>query len=436
MLTAGVFEAVSGRVGQAFLNETPPGFGGQSGLLEFLRVGDEALEAGVFEAGRALGGSSFTMPLDAAEGDSPRLTAIWCGIDYRDVSSEGEGALEWDGGIAGMHVGADTRIRDDLVAGLAVSGSKGRFDYTDGVSSGKYRISLSSVNPYAAWRMPNGLRAWVSLGYGEGKIEIEDDEASDISQSSAGFGISGTAYSSDKWHKGGPITVRLKAEGWLSQATADGTKKLKELKAEVSRLRAAVEVGHSRELASGGRFTRWAELGLHRDGGDTTATTGVETGAGVRYFDPPRGLTLEAHGRLLRSRGGDYREWGVGGLARLDPDAGGLGLSLSIRPTVGIADSGIRQLWENGAAASAVPEFKAERHFDAELGYGLPVLGWNGVLTPYGGVSKSGDGALTLSLGGRFEIEKSVAISLEGQQRESDEERPLRSIMLRGFLSW
>ena len=57
--------------------------------------------------------------------------------------------MEWSGDPLGVHVGADLRVVPELLAGVAVSWSQGRFD-------GEYAVELISVHPYASWWLPGG----------------------------------------------------------------------------------------------------------------------------------------------------------------------------------------------------------------------------------------------------------------------------------------
>jgi len=88
---------------------------------------------------------------------------------------------------------------------------------------------------------------------------------------------------------------------------------------------------------------------LRHDGGDGETGAGVELGGGLSFTDPSLGLMLEGQGRALLAHQGDYKEWGVSGLVRLDPGAQGEELSLSLQPAWGEAASGVDRLWEQGA---------------------------------------------------------------------------------------
>ena len=131
---------------------------------------------------------------------------------------------------------------------------------------------------------------------------------------------------------------------------------------------------------------------------------------------------MEARGRTLIAHGADYEEWGIGGLMSLDPGADSRGISLSLGPAWGEPQSGVQRLQENGitrmAADGAGETTVPPARLEATLGYGFGVLADQGVLTPYSGVSLSGDDSRRFSLGGRLEIGSSLNLSLEGERRD------------------
>ena len=160
----------------------------------------------------------------------------------------------------------------------------------------------------------------------------------------------------------------------------------------------------------------------------------------MRYHDPASGLTVEGRGRTLLAHGGNYEEWGIGGLIRIDPGAEGRGMSLSLVPAWGETQSGAQRLWNDGMTdrtaandngESTVPQGRLQ----AELGYGFGVFGGQGLLSPYGGLSLAGEGARRYSLGSRLEIGSSLNLSLEGERREADNDDAAdHAVMLRGQL--
>jgi hypothetical protein len=159
-------------------------------------------------------------------------------------------------------------------------------------------------------------------------------------------------------------------------------------------------------------------------------------GGGLTYADPGSGLTVAGTGRALVIRDGNYGEWGLSGLIQLDPNAAGHGLSMSVRPTLGVAASGVNGLWEHGTIdllAGSQPGGRVE----AEIGYGLPAFGMAGVLTPYAGAELTDNGSRSLSLGGRLKLGPTFDLGLEAKRRESAGGDTVKhDITLEGSVRW
>ena len=320
---------------------------------------------------QALGGSSFALPLNAAEDGGTGGVgglAVWGSGDYRKLSGAEDSTVEWDGDIFSFHLGADVRVRPDLLAGLSGSRSLGSFDYTDRTDplavGGRYDSRMTSVHPYVNWSSPKGLGLWATVGYGQGEIEIDDDmsgmASSDTDMKTAAVGANGKLVSDDDVLAGGTTVLRLKGEGSLARVEVEGNGRINPLTSDVQRLRLSLEGSHERQLASGGRLTPSVEVGLRHDAGYAMTGTGLELGGRLRYVDPASGLTLESHGRVLVAHEDEYEEWGLGGLVRVDPGAEGRGLSFSFFPTWGATASGVDRLWNQDVAELASDDTAAK----------------------------------------------------------------------------
>ncbi len=451
-LAASTLSAITGRIDSVVSGAAPGGLNlaGQSSLHHVLKSNERALEDGTLSLAQVLGGSSFALPLNAAaDGNSGGLggLTVWGNGDYRKLSGAEDGTVDWDGDIFSFHLGADMRVRPDLLAGLSVSRSLGSFDYTDRtdpmVVEGSYESRMTSVHPYVNWSSPEGLDLWATVGYGRGEIEIADDvggsDSSDTTLKAAAVGASGKLFSEEDALIGGTATLRLKGEGSLAQVKVEGNGRINPLTSDVQRLRLSLEGSHERQLASGGRLTPSVEVGLRHDAGDAMTGTGLELGGRLRYVDPASGLTLEGHGRVLVAHEDDHEDWGIGGLVRLDPGTDRRGLSLSLVPAWGGAASGVRKLWDGGTIDAPANDNTSAGRLEAEFGYGLAGLvglGGRGVVTPFAGLSLAGEGARRYRVGGRLEVAPAVRLSLEGERRESETGTPDHGVMLRGQLRW
>ena len=446
-MTASTVDAISGRIREAASGAPPAGaasLGGASTLSDAVLANRHALANGSFEPARLLADSSFVLPLDAAgtgDGGLFRDLTLWGSGDYRSFSGGGSRTVSYDGDVTSGHLGIDARLGGNLLAGMSATQAQGSVDHTySDALKGELTATLTSVNPYMGWQPPGGMSLWAAAGYGTGEVEIEDEngtEASDLTQQMFAAGANGPLVSSDQLIEGGTTRLTLKGEAAFTRAEVDGSATARSMSLSVSRQRLALEGSHARKLSSGGTFTPSVEIGLRNDGGDGETGNGIEAGGGLRYSDATAGLTFEGRVRRLLVHGGDYEEWGVSGLVRIDPGATGEGLALSVQPAWGRTASGVRRLWETGVIGGTRPAYRAAERVNARIAYGIGAA-WvgQGMLTPYTGASLSGDGYRLLSLGVRFDIGPSVRMSLEGVH-----DRPARGAaghgaVLRANLNW
>ncbi len=409
---------------------TTGSLGGSSSLAEILTSNAQTLTTGSLNLKQLLGTSFFRLRLtEDGSGAGPGCLTLWGQGDYRNLSSSDAQGLEWDGDLVTGQVGADALLQPDLRAGLAVSWSEGDFDYTDRTTgepfSGDYTSRMLSVHPYLTWWSPAGLDVWATGGYGQGEIEIKDEEAgthtSDTTLRLASVGASGLLPIGDALIAGGTTTLRVKAQASVAQMKVEGNGSLlEEQTIEAQRLRLALEGSHERTFASGGSLTPSFEVGLRHDGGDGATGTGLELGGGLRYIDPALGLTVEGRGRVLAAYEEDYEEWGASGLIRLDPGIDRQGLSLSLVPSYGQTASGVQRLWDQGltqGSPQGAPTTQAPTgRLAAEVGYGLVAFAGQGLVTPYSAVTLGG-GMQQYRVGSRLELGPALRLSLEGTRQ-------------------
>ena len=458
-IATSTLSAITGRIDSAVSGAASGGLNlaDASSLYHTLKANQQLLEDGSFNLAQVLGGSSFTVALDSAEAggiDSRRQglggLALWGSGDYNRLSSNEDSNVDWDGDIFSFHVGVDTSIQPDLLAGLSLSRSSGSFDYTDRsnaglVVGGTYESRMTGLHPYLNWSLPQGVNLWATAGYGWGEIDINDDvggtASSDTTMRMGALGASGKLLSSDTWIAGGTTTLKLKGEGSLAQVEVEGSRRISPLTADVQRLRLSVEGSHERLLSADARLTPSLELGLRRDSGDGITGTGLEFGGALRYLYLPKGLTLEAHSRVLIAHEADLEDWGIGGLIRLDPGSSKEGLSVSVAPVYGNVSGSVARLWDQDVLAWQNSDQSAnggwpQGRLEAELGYGLPAPGGDGLLTPYVGLSLAGDGRQDYRLGGRLDIAPSLSLSLEGQRQERPTAPPDHGVAVQAKLDW
>ena len=449
-VTASTVDAVSSRIERAASATAPAtafSLGGTSTLSDALQANGQALVEGGIDLDRLLANSSFTLPLTVAdnggsdgEGSPFGSFTFWGSGDYRSISGGSPQSVDYDGSVTSANLGIDTRLSADLLAGVALSWSRGTVDYKASGASGDLTTRLLSVNPYVGWQMPSGMNLWSTAGYGFGKVEIDDKAAaaqeSDLNQRMFAAGLKGTLVSSDRLIPGGATNLNVKGEVAFTWADVEGGGSIEEMALQVGRQRLVLEGAHVRKLASGATFTSSLELGVRNDTGDGETGTGAELGGALRYENTASRLTVEGRVRSLMSHSGDTAETGVSGLVRIAPNASGHGLALAVEPSWGQTASGVQQLWENGIGARTTGGNQARVNAEVAYGFDAPRhLG--GVVTPYTGLGLGGNGSQSWRMGARWQMAGDRSVSLEGTRREAaNHDGPEHGLMLRGAWRW
>ncbi len=392
-----------------------------------------------------LDGASFTLAAGAGEDEAPPL-AVWGRGEWLSLSGS-EKDVTWDGGLWSAQLGADVRVRPDLLAGAALSHARGELDtQTTGAAGGRvkgvHETTITSVHPYAAWLLPDGSTLWASLGYGTGEVRVAEEGAparsADLTQWSASAGGRSVLVEDADLIEGGITRLAVKGEGSAARLRTGSDDGLAGLTARTTRLRLLLEGSYEHALAGGATLTPALEAGVRHDGGDVAEGAGLEAGAGVTWQDPAEGLTAELRARLLAAHEADRDEWGVSALVRLDPGADGRGTFLAFGPARGRTESGLGQWFDHGlpAAASGTVSEEAGSRLEAEVGHGFGLAGPGplAVLTTWAGLSLAETGGRTLRLGARYRLGAGLSLGLEGAHRPGP--APEDSLMLRGALRW
>ena len=424
-LWGSAMDAVTGRL-ESPDAAAPTAAGGLEAAAGFIRAHESALDEGDVSWKDLLGGESFAFGL--AEG-GPGFGGVvaWGSGDWRRLSRD-EDALDWSGDAFSAHVGADAALRPGLRAGLAASWFASDVDYTDRSQgeaiTGSHESRMTSLTPYVGWDGGDGTRLWGAAGYGQGEIEIVDEELRERfgAQKADSRFLAGAAGGSARVWSEGALTVDAKASGEATRFEAkDNGSALAGVTAETRRLRVAAEGSRAWALADGASLTPTLEAGVRWDGGDGATGAGLEAGGGLSWSDPSRGLTVEATGRALLVHNSDVEEWGASGSMRLAPDADGLGLSFRLLPSWGVPGSGVARLWNEGVAAARPADVGGgnRARLETELGYGLPAFAGAGVTTPYAGVGLAQGGERDMRAGVRVGLGAGFDLGIETARRET-----------------
>ena len=441
-MTASTVDAISARIRQATSGSAPDNrlsLGGASTLSGVLLANGQALEDGTLDLHMLLADSSFTLASNDGGGNGllSNLT-LWGSGDYRSFSGGSAESLDYDGDVISANLGVDTRLSANVLAGFSVALARGTVNYTDAYDvSGEFSTTLTSVNPYVGWQGPGGMDLWAAAGYGAGEVEINDDaddsQARDLTQRIMAAGLNWPLAASQD----GATTLRLKVETAFTWADVESAGMLDGIALHTSRQRLMLEGSRAHKLASGATLAPSIEFGLRHDGGDGETGSSVEAGGALRYADVASGLTVEGRARFLFAHSGEYEEWGVSGLLRYDPGAAGRGLTASVQPAWGRTASGVRGMWQSGAAGELLPVDVEAPRVNAEVGYGLGVAPGLGVVTPFAGVGLSGEDAQWWRMGARWQVSPEARLNLEGTRRDDAyQDEPEHSLMLTAALLW
>ena len=377
-----------------------------------------ALGGGGAGSGAGGGGSGV-----GGDGSGAAGAVMWGSGSRRSLALD-KGSLDWSGDLFAAHVGVDAPLGDGLRGGLAASWIEGEIKYTDRSGdeavTGVHESRLAAVHPYAGWTGADGSRLWGALGFGEGEIEIADEEFVErfgVQKGGSAF-VGVAAGGSVPVASAGGLALALKGSGEATRYSVDDNGlALEGVSVKTHRLRLAAEGSRTWALAGGGTLTPSLEVGARWDGGDGETGAGVELGGGLEWLSD--GLSVEAWGRMLAAHEGDVEEWGVSGSARLLPGSGGRGLSFTLSPRWGASESGLARLWDEGTTGDASSGADAgTARLEAELGYGFGVWEGSGLATPHAGFGYGNDGARHWRLGTRFAFGPAVAVGLEAERKE------------------
>ncbi|MGI9310441.1 MAG: cadherin-like beta sandwich domain-containing protein [bacterium] len=389
---------------------------------------------------RFLDGKTHSLAL-SGDGGVNSGAGVWLGGSYQSLGGEDD-ALDWDGDLYSIQLGADARLSNRTLAGAAMSRSEGEWDYetvdVDDDSGkpieGTIELSTTSVHPYFAWRRAGGMDIWASVGYGEGDLENREttnggaQASGDVELRSASLGIASGDLAVDD-----ASTMRLKFDAQVANTEVDyDDAMIDDLDVASRRVRVGMEFG-----GGGGNTRRAFELGARYDGGDARSGVGIEVGGHLAH-DNGDGMSASLNARALLAHGGEHDEWGISGTLRYASGADGQGLSWRVEPGWGVTQSGVDRLWTESAAELAADDSSNESfdpiaRMDGEIAHGFAF--GEGMLTPYTGLRLS-DGAHDYRFGGRYKL---IALPLEmsaeayRKQRDANGEN---GVVFKAGMSW
>ena len=366
--------------------------------------------------------SSFDLPLSRRDADGAAG-----GVDWRLWGRGTAGGFEgtpdagfrMDGEVLSGYVGLDVRADRDTVLGLAIVHTRVDADYeAEAVTAGAVDLDMTSVLPYAHWKLRPDLGVWGLLGVGRGEVELEDEAGkveTDVEMLTAAFGLRQEVAT---WRG---IDVAVEADTFLAELEAEAARGLPTTEGDARRLRLRLEGRKEWELSAVSRIESSLDVGGRWDGGDAETGLGVEVGGGLTYAHTTMGLEVDARGRyLLAHRKAAFDEWGGSVTVRFDPGQARRGPWLTFAPGWGAQGSRMAQMWDGAEvlrpsrSVGGAPGLSPDR-LDLDMGYGL-VPGGAELLTPYAGLSMAGPQARGYKVGTRLEVDDGLGLGVEGRR--------------------
>ena len=371
---------------------------------------------------------------DGAQAENRRLS-FW-GRGAISGFDDEEGGSSADGDVTNTVLGLDYADRG-LLAGFAVSHTRGDGAFLHDGLEGRLESTLTSLHPYLYVNLNERVSVWGTAGFGSGtlKLRMTDFESkTDVSTRMGAVGVRRElVYPAENWG----VSAALKADVLLRGTTSDASLHVAGTRVRANRQRLAVEVAQEFTLVAGAWVAPFAEIGVRHDGGTGPTEIGMEVSSGFRYEYPLVGWTAEFRSRgLFEDSISEFDELGVSGSLRYDPMA-----NSALGPNFALSIAGGPEgwidpdaLWGNhsmdewGTDDGDTPDTRV----DAEFGYGLPIPGGSGTKTPWVGASLSEQWS-DLRLGYRFGFDSDMDLGVEGALRRStlDDENSDYSIMVR-----
>ncbi len=391
--------------------------------------------------GEVLSASSFELtPAQSDAGGAPSPWSLWGRGGASGFSGRTGDGASLDGRVSSAYLGIDYRFEAPVTLGLAFSRSAGEIDYLDDDAGTVVAdLSMMALMPYAHWSASPRLDLWGfgSAGWGEAELEAESGGGStDFSLRMAALGLRNALG------RAGAVGLALKGDAFVVGIESKETEDLAAAKADVQRVRLALEGTADYAVGAASTVTPRLALGGRLDGGTVENGFGAEIEGGLTWMHAASGWGVEGRGRhLLLHQEADFEDWSASARLFFDPGSRDRGLFIALSPEWGNPNGGGNVLWDRAGAfgAPSGPDRAPAagwnpQSIDLEIGYGAGAPGR--LLTSYGGVRTLERGEANYRLGGRMEVGRLVFLGLEGERRTSPEGPPESRVMLMGRANW
>jgi len=328
----------------------------------------------------------------------PNGISVWASGGFTNLMGAPEhsvASLRYRGDSLAAFAGADSYVRDNLLAGAAIGYTSGNLNFSD--RAGSYALSGElhnrklSLHPYLGWRIRPNLQAWLVLGFGTGDVDVQEtegaehralDEGSDSTVLMGAAGVDGSVQVGESTD----LKLRLefiRAQSRVASSSFDDSTHFPRLRAVSSRAGSSVEVGHRFALPNGMELRPFGLARLRMDRTHNDHTTAVDIGAGAQLNAPIQGITGRfSIGQQLNSANHEQRQFSA--LLEYDMGSDALGLGISLQSTLASRHR-IGAGFGNAALASSAADNSLQQSLRGELSYGVAsrAFGAAALLTPY-----------------------------------------------------
>ena len=309
------------------------------------------------------------------------------GNDHSDTEQ-----LSYSGSMKAAWLGSDYQVTDTWLAGMAVTFSSGKSDYsyqsaeTATAGSGSTETQLTAFYPYGSMQLSEQLRLWGTVGFGFGELRhrTNDDNSTQEGQLKiqlATIGFEQQLSSIRAWELSlaGDLGIVKSSTVWQDNALLEDQ--------DISITRSRLGLNSSLPLSE--TTTAYLNLKGRMDSGD------VEMGAaeillGIRYRTGRFSALLQ--GRQTYAFDGTYSESGILGELRFSSQQDGTGLVLELQPSYGnygaVGAQQDNSLWNDqqiNALTGQTTLSQQEDHIALKsmIGYGFQLQDSDLLLTPF-----------------------------------------------------
>ena len=304
------------------------------------------------------------------------------------------GDVAVNGNVRTTMFGADY-ARDRLILGLSVGRSFGDGAYQR-QGAGATDTSVVGFYPWIGYKVNERTTVWGVSGYGRGRLVLSPERGAALTSPMAmrmhAVGVQGQLSGDDA-----AVGLTLKTDALQAITSIDGIEtdagRLAATRADVSRIRTAIEGSRQWSIGRWMRLRPSIELGVRRDAGDAERGAGVDVATGLLLSEARSGLLVNVRmRRLVMHQADGFEEQGTSISISYNPrPQTPLGWTAEVEPGWGAeTDGGAERMWSRETMHGIGASTGTGRRLRGRVGYGGR-LGSNWIGAPGMAVTEYGD---------------------------------------------